>query len=129
MSTSRTPRPIAPENTLAGLVDSRYSRGRQSHDYHAIYKRHNETLRIAIHRDSSDFQSYARIEIYDPTQKRWNPLGHIPYRRMAVHQQKRTQHGSIDAVSYVADLSPEGRALFEQDTAELLRQAAIILEP
>ena len=40
-------------------------------------------IRFLVYSDSYDFQSYARAEIFHPTELQWNALANLPYSRMA----------------------------------------------
>lgn len=40
-------------------------------------------LLCSVYADSYDFQSYARVEIYSPTESKWNLLMSLPYANMA----------------------------------------------
>jgi hypothetical protein len=66
------------------IIDNREFRGRQSRNLVRIVKTEKgHKLRISIKRDSYDFQSYARIELWSDTEGKWNFVHSIPYPEMA----------------------------------------------
>lgn len=56
--------------------------GRQSVNATFIFERGPARVRIKICSDSYDFQSFARAELFSPTDLKWNVVGHIPYAEM-----------------------------------------------
>ena len=71
-------------------------------------------LRIDIRRDTYDFQSHARIEVWSKAQTKWEFLGSIPYGKMS----------SLKASAYGARITD-----YQGDVAELLKQASAVLDP
>lgn len=101
---------MAKKNPPYSIIETREFRGTQSHNLTRIVKTHQgHKLRIHIKRDSYDFQSYARIELWSETEGRWNFVHGIPY-------------GEIACVKSALDSKRE------EDAAELLRTALLIVE-
>ena len=84
----------------------------QTNSYTETLKIGDRKLRIRIHSDSYDFQSWARIETFDPVASKWNQLADIHYSNM------RTRVAYRDARA----------ADFKIDRDNLLAQAIAILE-
>lgn len=96
--------------TTYTVIDNKEYQGRQSHNLTRVLKTSNgKKLRICIKRDSYDFQSYARIELWSEPEGKWNYVHNIPYPEMACVQ------------------SALGGKM-EEDARELLRMALLIIE-
>lgn len=101
---------MAKKNSSTTIIENREFRGRQSRNLIRIVKTATgHKLRICIKRDSYDFQSYARIELWSDTEGKWNLVHSIPYVEMACVR-----------------AAFEGK--MEEDAAELLRIALLIVE-
>ncbi len=74
-------------------------------------------LRVRIKSDSYKFQSYARIEIYNEQERKWNVLASIDHGNM------ETQEG----LHYMPPHDPATERDFEDDEEELLRLAGLVL--
>ncbi len=64
------------------FIHSDIARGRQSVNAIFLFERGTAKARIKICSDSYDFQSFARVELFSPTDLKWNVVGHIPYPEM-----------------------------------------------
>lgn len=64
------------------FIYSDIARGRQSVNAIFLFNRGTAKARIKICSDSYDFQSFARVELFSPTDLKWNVVGHIPYPQM-----------------------------------------------
>lgn len=64
------------------FIHSDIARGRQSVNAIFLFNRGTAKARIKICSDSYDFQSFARVELFSPTELKWNVVGHIPYTEM-----------------------------------------------
>jgi len=92
------------------IIDNKEFRGRQSRNLTRILKiAQGNRLRISIKRDSYDFQSHARIELWSETEGKWNFVHSIPFAEMACV--KSALDGKM-----------------EEDARELLRTALLIIE-
>jgi len=91
------------------IIDNKEYRGRQSRNLTRILKTGGHKLRITIKRDSYDFQSSAKIELWSEAEGKWNFVHSIPYAEMACV--KSTMDGKM-----------------EEDARELLRTALLIIE-
>ena len=101
---------MAKKNPPYSIIESREFRGTQSRNLSRIVKTHQgHKLRIRIKRDSYDFQSYARIELWSEPLGKWNFVHSIPHPEMACV--KSTFEGKMD-----------------EDAVELLRMALLIVE-
>jgi ribosome biogenesis GTPase A len=101
---------MAKKNPSYTVIDNREFRGTQSRNLVRILKTENERkLRISIKRDSYDFQSHAKIELWSDAEGKWNFVHSIPFAEMACVKSALT--GKI-----------------EEDAAELLRMALLIVE-
>lgn len=104
------------------LKQSEFGRGDQDLNFTGIYEdTHDNKLKVTLKRDSVDFQSYGRIEIYSPAEKKWNFLDHIHYSQLAIMKDSyyaRDENGNV-----------RGRLTFwETDANRLLEKAAVILD-
>ncbi|PQV65276.1 hypothetical protein B1R32_10113 [Abditibacterium utsteinense] len=101
---------MAKKNPPYSILENREFRGTQSRNLTRIVKTYQgHKLRIRIKRDSYDFQSFARIELWSETEGKWNFAHSIPHSQMACVKS-----------------SFEGK--MEEDAAELLRMALLIVE-
>jgi hypothetical protein len=64
------------------FIHSDIARGRQSVNAIFLFDRGTAKARIKICSDSYDFQSFARVELFSPTDLNWNVVGYIPYPEM-----------------------------------------------
>jgi hypothetical protein len=64
------------------FIHSDIARGRQSVNAIFLFNRGTAKVRIKICSDSYDFQGFARVELFSPTNLDWNVVGHIPYPEM-----------------------------------------------
>lgn len=95
---------------------------------HPPYAPQGRKVRIRIHRDFYDFQSYARAELFDGN--KWNVIDTLPTTAMKIHETKCGPRGhQIPAVSsQVKERDLESvRSYFEADESMLLRKVALIL--
>jgi hypothetical protein len=103
-------------------IDRKYFNGRQSVEFEGIYEYKGHKLKIQIDIDSYDFQSGAKISVFNPQKLKWNYLQSIHYSRMesvkdeAVFYQRR-----------VADLRFSEKQAIQKDIDELLKKAKQIL--
>lgn len=103
-------------------IDRKYFNGRQSVEFEGIYEYKGHKLKIQIDIDSYDFQSGAKISVFDPQKLKWNHLQSIHYSRMesvkdeVVFYQRR-----------VADLRFFEKQAIQKDIDELLKKAKQIL--
>ena len=75
---------MAKKNPPYSILESREFLGTQSRNLTRIVKTaQGHKLRIRIKRDSYDFQSFARIELWSETEGKWNFVHSIPYVEMA----------------------------------------------
>lgn len=101
---------MAEKNPRYSIIESREFRGTQSRNLTRVVKTgQGHKLRIRIKRDSYDFQSYARIELWSETEGKWNFVNNIPHPEMACV--KSAFDGKM-----------------EEDAVELLRIALLIVE-
>jgi len=92
------------------------TKGRQGVIYREMLSVDGKKLRIDIESDSHAFQSHARIEIYNPTELKWNNLASIHYAAMKTPAQLYYSSAGMQEHNFTTDRN------------ELLRQAfAIIL--
>ena len=63
----------------AKTLHKEISKGGQSVKYVETLEFKKNKLRISIYSDAYDFQSYARIEAFSPTELKWNGLAGIHY--------------------------------------------------
>ncbi|MHC5194744.1 hypothetical protein ACYSUW_13415 [Pseudomonas frederiksbergensis] len=64
------------------FIQSDIARGTQTVNATYIFDRGPTKVRIKISSDSSDFQSFARVELFSPSDLKWNVVGHIPFAQM-----------------------------------------------
>lgn len=85
------------------------------------HKASGNKLLLKIYSDSYDFQCYAHIDIYNPTDLKWNRLHSIPFALMTTPDKAiyRIPHGSDANVA---------EHLFVIDRQTLLLHAKMILE-
>ncbi len=108
--------------TKVKVIEKEYFNGRQSVEFKGIYEYKGHKLKINIDIDSYDFQSSARISIFNPQKLEWNYLQSIHYSRMASVKD--------EAVFYqrrVDDLRFSERQAIQKDIDELLNKAKQIL--
>jgi len=104
------------------VIEREYFNGRQSVEFKGIYEYKGHKLKINIDIDSYDFQSSARISIFNPQKLEWNYLQSIHYSRM--------ESVKDEAVFYqrkVADLRFSEKQAIQKDIDELLKKAKQIL--
>ena len=103
------------------VIKDEYSRGTQSVNYVKIIENAEGTkIKIDIKSDSYDFQSYARVSAFSPTDLKWNTISSIAFSEMKTPAQLYYKIGGKSPASIVSDE-------FEQDTQELTNQAADII--
>ena len=64
------------------LEEPHTSKGGQSVIYRAIYEFNGHKVRLTIKSDSYANQSYARMDIFNPTDLKWNRLHYLHYADM-----------------------------------------------
>lgn len=74
------------DSTLS-LIDRNVAIGRQDVTYTEVLRCGTHKLRVSINSNAYDFQSWARIDAFDPKALQWNLLASIPYALM------KTPHG------------------------------------
>lgn len=99
------------KSATSANIDEQFSKGQQSWDYIAIRKVADHRLRVRLHRDAYDFQSYARVERWDGS--KWHEVATRPIKTCACH-----------AASYVAAADI---ALFRTDAETLFALALAIV--
>ena len=100
------------------LIERKFYRGVQSWNYSAHWNLAGEKIHITIKRDSYDFQSYARCDILNRTENKWNQLCNTHHTSMA----------SIKVGVYASVvLGSVEEALFIKDEATLLALAEKLL--
>lgn len=95
---------------------------------HPPYAPTGRKVRIRIHRDFYDGQSYARAELFDGN--KWNVIETLPTSEMMIHVLKDGPRGH--RIPAVSSQTPERdlesvRSYFEDDEAALLKRVALIL--
>jgi hypothetical protein len=103
-----------------------FSNGTQSLNFKGVYQLGDLKLAINIKRDSYDFQSYATITVWRPSDLSWSPVASIPYSKMNV-----VTSGIVDpyanAESFVHITNSHQISAFARDEKELLEKAKFIL--
>lgn len=64
------------------FIQADIARGTQTVNATYIFDRGPTKVRIRISSDSSDFQSFARVELFSPADLKWNVVGNIPFAQM-----------------------------------------------
>lgn len=64
------------------LISEEISKGRQDLVFMRLFNMGDHKLKIHIVSDSYDFQSSAQIEIFHPSELKWNTLHRIHYSKM-----------------------------------------------
>jgi len=108
--------------TKMKVIEREYFNGRQSVEFKGIYEYKGYKLKINIDIDSYDFQSSAKISVFDPQELKWNYLQSIHYSRM--------ESVKDEAVFYqrkVDDLRFSEKQAIQKDIDELLKKAKQIL--
>lgn len=108
------PDPYFVTDSASTLVPPRAWKGDQSWNYEATYRVHGLPVRVRIHRDGYDPQSYARAHVFSPQTSQWNLLAERPIALCAVRR-----------VSY--SVRDEPAAEFREDEQALLVEAAALL--
>lgn len=89
------------------LISEEIGTGSQNLNFERIFKIGENKLRISIKSDSYDFQSYARIEIYNPNDYKWNVLHSIHYSKMQTASKlyyKHHRNGTIPVSEFQKDI-------------------------
>ncbi len=103
-------------------IEKEYFNGRQSVEFKGIYEYKGHKLKINIDIDSYDFQSSAKISVFDPQKMKWNYLQSIHYSRMAsVKDEAVFYQRRVDELRFF-----EKQAI-QKDIDELLKKAKQIL--
>jgi hypothetical protein len=88
-------------------------------------------LRVRIRRNAYDEQSYGRVEVWSPTDLRWNAVHHLAHPQLAVCGKQPApdrRAPAVPIVSYVQErLSHAGVEAFAADEWTLLAAAMRIL--
>ena len=108
------------------LKHEQHHKGRQSLEYTAIFEitpvLSTVKVRVELCRDSYDFQSYGRIQIFSPDENKWNFLASIPYSKLAI---LGDSYYANKPKCYEGELE---KSLREIDVKNLLSQAEVILK-
>lgn len=105
------------------ILKTEYGIGQQSINFKEIRESDDGTkILIEIKSDSYDFQSYARLSAFSPTELKWNQIGSIHYSEMNTPsklcysvQMQRKEHPSV--------LAPQ----FQKDLEQLVQEAEMLL--
>jgi len=96
-------------------LDVKIAKGTQSVNFIELLQIGSDKLRLEIKSDSSDFQSYARISAWSPSEKKWNFLESVPF-------------GIMNTPAKLIYKREEATAAnFAQDRAELIRLALLVI--
>ncbi|MGF6281912.1 hypothetical protein ABH908_000055 [Pseudomonas frederiksbergensis] len=85
------------------FIHSDIARGRQSVNAIFLFNRGTAKARIKICSDSYDFQSFARVELFSPTNLDWNVVGYIPYPEMKTPHKLAYMPTGTDRENFMAD--------------------------
>jgi len=103
------------------IIKEDYSLGKQSVNLCKIIEGDNGMkIKIDIKSDSYDFQSYARISVFEPQSLAWNNLSHIPYANM------KTPHKLCHTINPTQSVSLLIHH-FQKDILSLTNEAEAIL--
>lgn len=81
---------------ITKFIQSDIATGRQAVNAVFIFERGPAKVRIKIQSDSCDFQSFARVELFSPTDMKWAVVGHIPYAEMKTpHKLAYIRNGAV----------------------------------
>lgn len=108
--------------TKVKVIEKEYFNGRQSVEFKGIYEYKGHKLKINIDIDSYDFQSSARIYIFNPEELKWNVLQSIHYNRM-----ESAKEGAVFCYRKVDQLNYREKQAIQKDIDELLKKAKQIL--
>jgi hypothetical protein len=98
-------------------IEENYVKGRQSIEFHGLYKLDKFKVKINIDVDSYDFQSSATAYLFDGL--RWNQLANIHYSEM--------KSKGVSIYSSVSELSKQDKQMFQDDINHLLKLSMNIL--
>ena len=104
------------------VIEEEYFNGRQSVEFKGIYEYKGHKLQINIDIDSYDFQSSARIRIFNPQNLEWKYLQYIHYSRM-----ESVKDNAVFYQRKVEDLRFSEKQAIQKDIDELLKKAKQIL--
>tara|TARA_R100001594_G_C3936520_1_gene239532 strand:+ start:85 stop:405 length:321 start_codon:yes stop_codon:yes gene_type:complete len=103
----------------ATILSREYFNGQQSVGFEGLYEYKNHKLKIRIKIDSYDFQSSAKIFIFDKQELNWNLLASIPYSKM--------ESNMVFCYRKVDELLHSEKLAIQKDIDTLLNKAKLIL--
>ncbi len=103
----------------AKILSREYFNGKQSVEFEGLYEYKKNKLKIDIDIDSYDYQSSARISIFDKQEVKWNLLASIPYSKM--------ESNMVFCYRKVDELRHSEKLAIRKDIDTLLNKAKLIL--
>jgi hypothetical protein len=97
------------------VIDTTIGKGRQDIVYRELVMLTDKKVRIDIKSDSYDFQSHARVSVWNAAEDKWNQIDSLHYSAMQTPQGLCYRDGWNDA------------AHFKKDRDRLLTMAKLIL--
>lgn len=108
-----------PKMANATILSREYFNGKQSVEFEGLYVYKKNKLKIDIDIDSYDYQSSAKISIFDKQELNWNLLASIPYSKM--------ESTMVFCYRKVDDLLHSEKLAIQKDIDTLLNKAKLIL--
>jgi hypothetical protein len=103
-------------NLKSSTIEEKYFRGSQSVEFTGIYNIEGFKLKVAIDRDSIDYQSSAIIYVWQTDSLQWSKVASIHY----------TQMESLKVFAY-ANLADINKSFIQSDRNHLINLAKQIL--
>lgn len=98
-------------------IEDLISRGGQDITARRVFKIGDLKVRITIKSDAYKFQSFARSEVWNPTELKWNQVHNIPHGQMATRE----------GLCYLPNASGENWTHFQRDFDTLLKVTKEVL--
>lgn len=103
-------------------ISKDYVQGQQSVELHEVLKLNDHKIRIIIDSDSYKFQCSAVVDVFHPTELKWNRLAYIHYNQMSTPAEL-VYYPEIQRKSPPSTMAK----YFEKDRTQLLKLAKEIL--
>ena len=98
------------------VIEDAYFNGRQSVEFKGIYEYKTHKVKVHIDVDAYDFQSSARVYLFDTNNFEWKKMDYIPYARMSSLQKDQRD---CEAVFYQTKVKSNGEGLREKERKAL----------